>query len=112
LVRIDAVDIDPAAVRATAENAAHNGVQLTAGLPEQARGQYGVVLANILAIPLKLLAPLLAGHVQPGGWLVLAGILERQADDITAAYAPWLQVAVADSEEGWILMCGQRASRP
>ena len=109
---IDAVDIDPAAVRATAENAAHNGVTLTAGLPEQAQGLYGVVLANILATPLKLLAPLLAGHVQPGGWLVLAGILERQAEDITAAYAPWLQVAMADSEEGWILMCGQRAGTP
>ena len=107
---IDAVDIDPAAVRATVANAAHNGVALTAGLPEQAQGVYGVVLANILATPLKLLAPLLAGHLQPGGWLVLAGILERQADDISVAYAPWLQLAVADSEEGWILMCGQRAA--
>ena len=111
-MHIDAVDIDPAAVRATADNAARNGVTLAAGLPEQAQGVYGVVLANILATPLKLLAPLLAGHVQPGGWLVLAGILERQADDICAAYAPWLPLAVADSEEGWILMCGQRVSSP
>ncbi len=110
--QIDAVDIDPTAVRATIENAAHNGVRLSAGLPGQAQGAYGVVLANILATPLKLLAPLLAGHVQPGGWLVLAGIQERQAEDISAAYAPWLQVAVADSEEGWILMCGQRAATP
>ena len=110
--QIDAVDIDPAAVRATVENAVHNDVRLSAGLPEQAQGAYSVVLANILATPLKLLAPLLAGHVQPGGRLVLAGILERQADDISAAYAPWLQVAVADSEEGWILMCGQRAAAP
>ena len=109
---IDAVDIDPAAVRATVDNAAQNGVTLSAGLPEQAHGVYGVVLANILATPLKVLAPLLMGHVQPGGWLVLAGILERQADDISAAYAPWLQLAVADSEEGWILMCGQRAVAP
>ena len=111
-MHIDAVDIDPAAVRATADNAARNGVALAAGLPEQAQGVYGVVLANILATPLKLLAPLLAGHVQPGGWLVLAGILERQADDICAAYAPWLPLAVADSEEGWILMCGQRVASP
>ena len=109
---IDAVDIDPAAVRATVDNAAQNGVTLSAGLPEQAHGVYGVVLANILATPLKVLAPLLSSHVQPGGWLVLAGILERQADDISAAYAPWLQLAVADSEEGWILMCGQRAAAP
>jgi len=113
--QIDAVDIDPAAVRTTRDNAAHNGVAATAlstGLPDQAQGLYGVVLANILATPLKLLAPLLAGHVQPGGWLVMAGILERQAGDITVAYAPWLHVAVADSEEGWILMCGQRAAAP
>ena len=109
---IDAVDIDPAAVRATRDNAAHNGVALNAGLPELAQGTYGVVLANILATPLKLLAPLLAGHVQSGGWLVMAGVLDRQASDITAAYAPWLHVAVADSEEGWILMCGQRAAAP
>ncbi len=104
---IDAVDIDPAAVQSTKDNAAANGVHLRAGLPELAAHRYGTVLANILATPLKLLAPLLSGHVAPGGWLVLAGILERQADEITAAYAPWLKLAVADSQEGWILMTGQ-----
>ena len=105
---IDAVDIDPAAVQSTRDNAAHNGVVLQAGLPDRAQGMYGVVLANILATPLKLLAPLLSGHVQPAGWLVLAGILERQAAEMAQAYAPWLPLAVADQEEGWILMCGQR----
>ena len=108
---IDAVDIDPAAVHSTRDNALRNGVApatLVPGLPAQAKGEYGVVLANILATPLKLLAPLLAGHVAPGGWLVMAGILVRQADDITTAYAPWLQVQVADAEEGWVLMCARR----
>jgi ribosomal protein L11 methyltransferase len=108
---IDAVDIDPAAVQSTRDNAERNGVPATtlaAGLPAQAQGLYGVVLANILATPLKLLAPLLAGHVAPGGWLVLAGILERQAEEITAAYAPWLDVQVADQQEGWVLMCARR----
>jgi ribosomal protein L11 methyltransferase len=109
---IDAVDIDPAAVQATRDNAAHNGVTLAAGLPDRAQGEYGVVLANILATPLKLLAPLLTAHVAAGGWLVLAGILERQADDIAAAYAPALALHVADREEGWILMCGQRPPCP
>jgi ribosomal protein L11 methyltransferase len=66
------------------------------------------VLANILATPLKLLAPLLSGHVAPGGWLVMAGILERQADELTAAYQPWLALSVADREDGWILMSAQR----
>ena len=105
---VDAVDIDPAAVQATRDNAAHNGVTLRPGLPDQAQGHYGVVLANILATPLKLLAPLLTGHLAPGGWLVLAGILERQADDITAAYAPALALRVADREDGWVLMCARR----
>ena len=105
---VDAVDIDPAAVQATRDNAIHNGVSLQPGLPAQAQGQYDVVLANILATPLKLLAPLLAGHVAPGGWLVMAGILARQAEEISAAYAPGLHVTVADQEEGWVLMCAQR----
>ena len=109
--RIDAVDIDPAAVQSTRDNAQRNGVaphRLVPGLPAQAEGEYGVVLANILATPLKLLAPLLAAHVAPGGWLVLAGILARQADDIAAAYAPGLRVQVTDEEEGWVLMCARR----
>src|SRR5665647_3476637 len=83
--RIDAVDIDPAAIQSTLANAQANGVQLNAGLPDLASGQYQVVLANILATPLKVLAPLLCSHVAPGGWLVLAGILERQADELKVA---------------------------
>ena len=110
---IDAVDIDPAAVQATLENARANGVQapgvqLRAGLPELAQGQYQTVFANILASPLKVLAPLLCAHVAPGGWLVLAGILERQAQELQEAYAPWLRLEVADTEDGWILMAGMR----
>lgn len=101
---IDAVDIDDAAVTSTLLNAEANGVVLVAGLPEKARGQYQTVLANILATPLKVLAPLLCSYVASGGSLVLAGILERQADELKAAYAPWVELVVADSEDGWILM--------
>lgn len=109
--QIDAVDIDTAAVEATRANAAANQVELQAGLPDQAQGHYPLVLANILATPLKLLAPLLTGHLAPGGHLVLAGILERQADELKAAYAPWLPLEVSDSEDGWILMTGQIVSK-
>ncbi len=110
---VDAVDIDPAAVEATLANAKANGVTLRAGLaelvdPPQAR--YDLVLANILATPLKLLAPLLCGHLAPGAPLVLAGILERQADELRAAYAPWCRIDVLDSEDGWILMGGQHGA--
>ena len=105
---IDAVDIDPAAVTSSRDNAAANGVTLNPGLPELARGEYPLVIANILAAPLKLLAPLLCAHVAPGGHLILAGILSRQADELKAAYAPWLDLEVGDEEDGWILMTAQR----
>ncbi len=105
---IDAVDIDPAAVESTAYNAQANGVQLHAGLPDKASGAYQTVLANILATPLKVLAPLLCAHVAPGGSLVLAGILERQAQELQEAYAPWVALSVADTEDGWILMTASR----
>ena len=105
---IDAVDIDEAAVESTVLNAQANGVDLHAGLPDKATGLYQTVLANILATPLKVLAPLLCAHVAPGGSLVLAGILERQAEELQEAYAPWLALTVSDSEDGWILMTGQR----
>jgi len=103
---IDAVDIDPAAVESTRLNAEANAVVLSPGLPDVASGRYDTVLANILATPLKVLAPLLCAHVAAGGSLVLAGILERQTDELKAAYAPYLQLEVSDSEDGWILMTG------
>jgi ribosomal protein L11 methyltransferase len=107
---IVAVDIDPAAVESTQINAANNHAVLQAGLPDAAKGQFNVVLANILATPLKVLAPLLCAHVAAGGHLVLAGILERQAEELQQAYAPWLSLSVADSEDGWILMTAQAAA--
>jgi ribosomal protein L11 methyltransferase len=108
--RIDAVDIDEAAVTSTELNAEANHVTLMAGLPDKAQGVYQTVLANILATPLKVLAPLLCAYVQSGGSLVLAGILERQADELKAAYAPWVQLEVADAEDGWILMTAKKSA--
>lgn len=105
---IDAVDIDDDAVRATVANAEANGVQLRAGRPETVSDVYQTVLANILATPLKVLAPLLWSRVAPGGSLVLAGILARQAQELTAAYAPYCELAVADVEDGWVLMTAAR----
>jgi ribosomal protein L11 methyltransferase len=107
---IDAVDIDQAAVTATRANARDNGVSLNVGLPDLAAGSYPVVLANILAAPLKVLAPLLCGHLAPAGSLVLAGLLERQIEELQLAYAPWLQLEVGDRVDGWALLCGRRAA--
>ena len=108
--QIDAVDIDEAAVTATELNAQANQVSLNTGLPELAQGTYQTVLANILATPLKVLAPLLCSHVAAGGHLVLAGILERQEEELIQAYAPHIQLSVADREDGWILMTAQRSA--
>jgi ribosomal protein L11 methyltransferase len=107
--RIDAVDIDEAAVTSTELNAQANEVQLNAGMPDLAQGTYNTVLANILATPLKVLAPLLCSHVEAGGHLVLAGILERQEEELIQAYSPHLTLKVADREDGWILMTAQRS---
>ena len=107
-VAVEAVDIDLTAVETTRANALANSVALHAARPDAAHGGYALVLANILATPLKLLAPLLCAHVEPGGSLVLAGILERQADELKAAYAPWLALEVSDQEDGWILMTARR----
>ena len=106
--QVDAVDIDPAAIESTRANAQANRVTLNAGLPNRAAGHYELVCANILATPLTLLAPLLCAYVTVDGDLVLAGILDRQAGQLTAAYAPWLALQVADAEDGWILMTARR----
>jgi len=107
-LQTDAVDIDPIAIEATLTNALANGVCIAAATPPRATGRYDLVLANILAKPLTLLAPLLGAHVTPAGHLVLAGILERQADELRNAYAAWMALEVHDQEDGWVLMVGRR----
>jgi len=104
---VDAVDIDQDAVVAAQANAVANRVALNTGLPDLAVGRYPLVVANILAAPLKVLAPLLCSHVATGGTLLLAGILERQTAEIQAAYQPYLTLQVANTQEGWVLMRGQ-----
>ena len=106
---VDAVDIDPDAVKATLANAIDNQVKINTGLPELAQGTYPLVVANILAAPLKVLAPLVCAHVQASGQLLLAGILQRQVEEIQSAYQPYISLHVADSQDGWVLMHGRLA---
>ncbi len=101
------VDIDEAAVESSRLNAQANDVRLQAGFPQDLSGQFDLVVANILATPLKVLAPLLRERVAPGGHLVLAGILERQAQELIDAYAPYCLLSVIDREDGWILMAAR-----
>jgi ribosomal protein L11 methyltransferase len=107
---VDAVDIDTDAVMATLANAKDNRVSVNTGLPDKALGTYALVLANILAAPLKVLAPLLCAHVHQGGQLLLAGILERQVEEIQAAYQTHMTLQVADRQDGWVLMHGVAAA--
>lgn len=107
---VDAVDIDPDAVAATQHNAQRNHSTLRCGLPDMvnpAQAQYTIVLANILAMPLQVLAPLLCAHIAQNGHILLAGILQRQAQALQAAYAPYIALDVIDTKDDWILMHGQ-----
>ncbi|GAA0224781.1 50S ribosomal protein L11 methyltransferase [Castellaniella daejeonensis] len=104
------VDIDEQAVLATARNAAANGVDVQACLPDDLpAGTSRVVVANILSNPLKILAPMLAARVAPGGWLALSGVLERQADEVCQAYAPYLPLRVWEARDGWVCLTGRKA---
>ena len=107
---VEAVDIDEQAVQATRDNALNNQVRVQACLPDDfTDGQFNVVVANILSNPLKVLAPMLANRVAPGGSLVLSGVLERQADEVAHAYAPWLTLQVWQARDGWVCLHGRRA---
>ena len=104
-----AVDIDPQAVQSTQDNAKSNNVQLNACLPDDLPdGQYDLVIANILSNPLKILAPMLASRVKPGGSLILSGVLQRQATEVAQAYANWLNLDVYASLDGWVCLAGKK----
>ena len=107
--RVVGVDIDPQAIRASVDNARQNRVFAKfsdAHAPLNER--FTIVVANILANPLRLLAPALAARTQPGGRVALSGILAAQADDVTAAYAPWFAMNVDAEDDGWVLLAGER----
>lgn len=104
-----AVDVDPQALVASAENAERNGVRLHVCLPEDAPNQlYDITVANILVNPLKLLAPRLAQSTRPGGMLVLSGLLAHQAAQVQAAYQPWVHLDVVGEQDEWICLAGVR----
>lgn len=101
------VDIDPQAVLAANDNAAKNGVAARFFTPDASPDQTAeIVVANILANPLVVLAPLITRRC--GRIVALSGILEAQAEDVIAAYAASFDIGVADREEGWVLVTGVR----
>ena len=101
------VDIDEQAVIASRSNAERNGVSARFQDSErELSGQFDLVIANILANPLKVLAPAICGHVRRGGRLALSGILSEQTGDLIAAYAPYLPLHLADTRDGWVCLAG------
>jgi ribosomal protein L11 methyltransferase len=107
--RVVATDADPDALEVSTRNARQNGVVLDVLTPEALRNErFDVVVANILANPLRLLAPLLAENTYPAGHIVLAGILDAQGAAVRAAYAEWFDLVECYWREGWICLAGQR----
>jgi ribosomal protein L11 methyltransferase len=106
-----AFDIDPQALTATRDNAAANHVESLvhvvdsdSALPAGA----DLLLANILCGPLCELAPRFAALTAPGGKIVLAGLLDAQADEVTRAHAPWFDISPFASRDGWTALAGSR----
>ena len=103
------VDVDPLALVAARANAARNRVYARFINTETAPDfQADLVAANILANPLILLAPLLAGYTRKGGRIALSGILEAQAEEVMAAYASWFALRISGRDAGWALLEGLR----
>lgn len=106
------VDIDPQAIESARLNAERNACAIDFFVPDEFAPQYGerrfdIVVANILSSPLKLMAPMLSGRVAEGGSLILSGVLARQAEEVAAAYAPFIKLGVWAEQDGWVALHGQ-----
>jgi ribosomal protein L11 methyltransferase len=103
------VDIDPQAVSSAKDNALRNKVAVEFYLPEEdtSKSQHDLVVANILANPLQVLAPALCQRIALEGHIVLSGILARQANEVIETYKPWLTLHVWRDYDGWVCLTGQ-----
>ena len=105
-------DIDPQAMVAARSNAEINNTTIRFVLPNEgalelaAETKYDIVMANILANPLQVLAPALVNKMKIGGRIVLSGVLARQAEEVIATYSQWLKLSVWKESEGWVCLHG------
>jgi ribosomal protein L11 methyltransferase len=110
-------DIDPQAMVAARSNAEINNTVIRFVLPNEnalelaAGAKYDIVMANILANPLQVLAPALVNKMRPGGKIVLSGVLARQAEEVIATYSQWLSLSVWKESEGWVCLQGALPER-
>ena len=107
--RATGVDIDPLALLAARHNAMQNQVHMAFVAAERdAPEPADIVLANILANPLTLLAPLLARLTRRGGHILLSGVLEHQAREVEDAYRAAFDLAPLEHDDGWVLISGSK----
>jgi ribosomal protein L11 methyltransferase len=110
---VTGVDIDPQAIESARANSSRNHCEVEYYLPDafvksyHADQRFDIVVANILSSPLILMAPMLSGRVAPGGALILSGVLARQAQEVIAAYAPFIKLAVWAEQDGWVALHGR-----
>jgi ribosomal protein L11 methyltransferase len=112
------IDVDPAALDAARANVRANSDEASSVICEFADAaapislKADIVVANILANPLRLLAPALAGHTRPGGKLALAGILASQGDELSGIYRRWFELDSMVESDGWVRISGTRRPDP
>ena len=107
--RAEGVDIDGQALLAARRNALHNRVQATFhNAADALRQPARIVVANILARPLVVLAPLLAQLTALHGRIALAGLVADKAGEVRAAYEPWFDLEAPEEDAGWVLVSGIR----
>ena len=110
--RVIGIDIDPQAIQASRDNAARNGVadQIELYLPADQPQDFeaDVVVANILAGPLRELAPLIAGHGKAGSLMALSGVLESQAPELETIYGQWFEMDPTAVKEEWCRLSGRK----
>jgi len=107
------IDIDLHAVRASCDNARANAVDATFDMADALPAtSFDIVVSNILANPLRLMAPLLASRARIGGRIALSGILDSQVDAVVIAYSRWFKLAACRRADGWVLLSGERSASP
>ncbi|MFT4926747.1 MAG: ribosomal protein L11 methyltransferase [Phenylobacterium sp.] len=109
--RVIGIDIDPQAIQASEENAKRNGVeqQLELYLPkDQPQLEADVVVANILAGPLKELHSVITAYARPGADIALSGILEVQAESLQEVYQQNCQLDPIKVVDEWVRVSGKK----
>jgi len=107
--KVIGVDTDPQALEATQANAERNGIIIDTYFPDECPlDQADLLIANILAGPLQSLAELFANLTKPHAEIVLSGILEEQASDVSSTYQTWFAMQPPTQKEEWIRLNGQR----